>query len=108
MKDKDDDELFTCAACSKVIKDKTVFDVVCCSLSPDLESLFPKYDEGRVTNILLGMKVLPVGIPAKDSEAARGGADITFMTCGDKCREAIEEILENSGLNVEAVDKGEG
>ena len=108
MKDKDDDELFTCAACSKMIKENDSFDVVCCELPEELKSLFPKYDEGRVTNILLGMKVLPVGIPAKDSEAARGGADITFMACGDKCREAIEEILENSGLNVEAVDKGEG
>ena len=108
MKDKDDDELFTCAECGKVIKDKTVFDVICCELPEELKSLFPKCDEGRVTNILLGMKVLPVGIPAKDSEAARGGADITFMTCGDKCRAVIEEILENSGLNVEAVDKGEG
>lgn len=107
MKDKDDDELFTCAACSKVIKDKTVFDVICCELPEELKSLFPKYDEGRVTNILLGMKVLPVGIPAKDSEAARGGADITFMACGDKCRAVIEEILENSGLKVEGVDKRE-
>ena len=108
MKDKDDDELFTCAACGKVIKDKTAFDVVCCSLSPDLESLFPKYDEGRVTNILLGGRVLSCGVPARESVAAQSGADITFMTCGDLCRKAIEEILENSGLNVEEVDKGEG
>lgn len=107
MKDKDDDELFTCAACSKVIKDKTVFDVICCELPEELKSLFPKYDEGRVTNILLSSKVIQVGVPARESQAARE-ADLIFMTCGDKCREVIEEILENSGLNVEAVDKGEG
>lgn len=108
MSKKDDNELFTCCICSKVIEDSAAFDIICCELPEELKSLFPKYDEGRVTNILLGMKVLPVGVPAKDSEAARGGADITFMTCGDKCRAVIEEILENSGLNVEAVDKGEG
>ena len=94
---KDEDELFTCCWCGDAVNN-IPFDVVCCTIPDELKGQFIKEEEGRIVNIMLGTKVVPVGVPGKDSGIAQEGADLTFMSCSDECREAIEEILEEAGF----------
>jgi len=74
-------------------------------LSPDLQALFPKFESGRLADILLGGRVIRCGIPAKDSQAARGNVDLTFLCCSDDCKKGVEDLLEDSGLNAEKVER---
>jgi len=97
MSNDEDEKLFTCSWCSKVIKENDSFDVVCCELPEEFKKDFIKQEEGRIVNIMVGSKVVPLGVPAKDSEAAMSGADITFMCCSEVCRSTIELILDEAG-----------
>ena len=94
---KDEDELFTCCWCGDAVNN-IPFDVVCCEIPEQLKEQFLKEEEGRIVNIMLGTKVVPVGVPGKDSGIAQEGADITFMCCSDECRRAVEERLEEAGF----------
>jgi len=94
---KDEDELFTCCWCGDAVNN-IPFDVICCEIPEQLKGQFIKEEEGRIVNIMLGTKVVPVGVPGKDSEIAQEGADITFMCCSDECRRAVEERLEEAGF----------
>lgn len=94
---KDKDKLFVCSWCGITIKDDVAFDVICCELPDELKGQFIKEKEGRVVDIMVGKRKMPIGVPSKSSEAARGGADITFTTCSEVCRSTIELILDEAG-----------
>lgn len=98
--DKEEEKLYSCAWCGKVADpDLSPCVAVCCSLPDELKGQFIKGDEGRMVNLMYGMKVINTGIPARDSEATKEGADLIFLCCSEECKETIEAIIEAGFLD---------